>query len=148
MDKIENGNIVKQNKVIIDGIDTTFINYENQIYIFTDGYLEYYNAKTNRQFHFGSPEIDNVRKFCIANNVDIKTALEKDKNLGLPAYPSPQNQYIYLHILETHERDYNKRINTYDSHKEELQDNKILKAVWQKWANESEFKQPIEWKKY
>jgi len=146
IEKIENENIVKQNAFLTDGIDTTFINYENHFYIFTDGYLEYWNSNANRQFYFGNPEINRVRQYCINNGVDIKTALEREKTLGLPAYRSANNQYVNLHILETHERDFNKKLNTYSNPKG-LRDNEILEAVWRKWAEESGFKS-FEWKKY
>src|SRR5690606_4218818 len=40
--KIENKSIIKKNAILTNGTDTSFINYENHIYIFTAGYLEYY----------------------------------------------------------------------------------------------------------
>ena len=49
-DKIENDGFVKENTFLTDGIDTTYVNYDNHIYIFTDGYLEYLNKKENGQF--------------------------------------------------------------------------------------------------
>ena len=60
IDKIENEPILKKNTYLTDGIDTTFINYDNHIYIFTDGYLEYLNKSENSQFYFGSSEIEKV----------------------------------------------------------------------------------------
>jgi hypothetical protein len=146
IEKIENEKIVKMNTFLTNGFDTTFINYENHIYIFTDGYLEYWNPNANRQFYFGSLEINKMRQYCVNNGVDIKTALEKEKYLGLPAYRSSKNQYIHLHVFETHERDFNKKLNTYSNPKG-LRDNEILEAVWRKWAEESGFKN-FEWKKY
>ena len=146
IEKIENENILKHDTFLAAGLDTTFINYENHIYIFTDGYLEYWNPNANRQFYFGSPEINKVRQYCVNNGVDIKTALVSDKSLGLPSYRSIKNQYVNLHILETHERDFNKTLNTY-RYPKGLRDNEILEAVWRKWAEESGFKS-FEWKKY
>lgn len=146
IEKINNDPIIKQDTFLTDGIDTTFINYENHIYIFTDGYLEYLHTNTNRQFYFGSPEINKVRQYCINSSVDIKTALEKDKTLCLPVYSSSKNQYLNLHILETHERDKNVKLQTY-SNPTGQRDNEILEAVWRKWAIESGFKS-FEWKKY
>jgi hypothetical protein len=148
MEKIENENIVKQNKNIVIGGDTTFLNYENHIYIFTDGYLEYNSSKTsnNKQFYFGKTEINNIRKYCVENKINITTALKKGKNLGLPAYRSSKNQYIYLHILESHERDKDTKFLQYENIKG-LRDNEILEAVWRKWAKESGFKN-LEWEKY
>jgi len=146
IEKIENENIVKHNTFLTDGVDTTFINYENHIYIFTDGYLEYWNPNANRQFYFGGTEINRVRQYCVNNGVDIKTALEREKALGLTAYRSAKNQYVNLHILETHERDFDKKFNTYRN-PQGKRDNEILEAVWRKWAEESGFKS-FEWKKY
>lgn len=146
IEKIENEPIIKKNTSLTDGLDTTFINYDNHIYIFTDGYLEYLNKDANRQFYFGSQEIENVRQFCKANNVDIIKALETNSSLCLPVSKSKKNQYIDLHILETHERDRNDILQTY-KHPTGQRDNEILEAVWQKWARESGFKSFV-WKKY
>jgi len=148
IEKIENENIVKQGKVIPIGIDTTFINYENHIYIFTDAYLEYAlsEKQKNSQYYFGALEIERVRQYCVNNGVDITTALKKDKSLRLPVCKSKKNKYLNLHILETHERDKDTKFQTY-RHSKGLRDNEILEAVWQKWATESGFKS-FEWKKY
>jgi hypothetical protein len=148
IEKIENKNIVKQDNILTNGIDTTFIHYENHIYIFTDGYLEYAfsQKQKNSQYYYGNSEIEKVRKFCMDNGVDIKTALEKDNALCLPACTSTKNQYINLHVFETHERDKDSKFNTY-KYSKGLRDNEILEAVWRKWASESSFKS-FEWKKY
>ncbi|NTV67336.1 MAG: hypothetical protein HGB06_06580 [Chlorobaculum sp.] len=146
IEKIENEPIIKKNTYLTNGIDTTFVNYDNHIYIFTDGYLEYQNKSSNSQFYFGSSEIDKVRQFCKANNVDIKKALETNNSLCLPPNKSEKNQYINLHVLETHERDKNDSLQTY-KYPTGQRDNEILETVWRKWATESGFKS-FEWKKY
>lgn len=146
IEKIENEPIVKKDTYLTDGIDTTYINYDNHIYIFTDGYLEYLNKSTNNQFYFGSSEIDKVRQYCKTNNVDIATALKDNSSLCLPKVTNDKNQFINLHILETHERDKNSKLQTYKN-PTGLRDNEILEAVWRKWATESKFKS-FEWKKY
>ncbi|MDR6845809.1 hypothetical protein [Flavobacterium granuli] len=146
IEKIENEPIIKQNTNFTNGVDTTFVNYDNHIYIFTDGYLEYSNKSTNSQFYFGSPEIDKVRQFCISNNINITKALQTNSSLCLPLSRSAKNQYITLHIFETHERDKNDKFQTY-KYPKGLRDNEILEAVWRKWAKESGFKD-LEWKKY
>ena len=94
IEKIENENIVKQGKVITNGIDTTFINYDNHIYIFTDGYLEYVSTekRQNNQFYFGNLEIESVRKYCIHNHVDIATGIQREKSLCLPICKNSKNQ--------------------------------------------------------
>jgi len=148
VEKIDNENIVKLCTVITDGIDTTFVNYENHIYIFTDGYLEYAlsEKRQNSQFYYGNEEIERVRKYCIDNNIDVTTALQKDKSLCLPVIDNIKNRFLNLHILETHERDKDIKFQTY-KYKKGLRDNEILEAVWRKWAEDSGFKS-FEWKKY
>jgi hypothetical protein len=146
IEKLENESIVKVDKYLTNGVDTTFLQYENQIYLFTDGYLEYINKNLNDQFYFGSPEIEMVRQFCKTNRVDIAKALEMKHSLGLPPYRSIKHQYVNLHVLETHERDKNNKFQTYKYPKGQ-RDNEILEAVWRKWAIESGFKS-FEWKKY
>lgn len=146
IDKIENEPIVKKNTFLTDGIDTTFVNYDNHIYVFTDGYLEYLNKNANNQFYFGSSEIDKIRQFCKTNNVDITKALEVNSSLCLPIIKSSKNQYINLHVFETHERDKNDKLQTFKFPIGQ-RDNEILEAVWRKWAIGSGFKS-FEWKKY
>lgn len=146
VEKMENEPIIKKDTYLTDGVDTTFIKYDNHIYIFTDGYLEYANKQANSQFYFGTPEIEKVRNFCQAKNVSVATALNSNNALGLPIYKSVKNQFVNLHILETHERDKNDKLNTY-KYAVGQRDNDILKAVWQKWAINSGFKS-LEWSKY
>lgn len=146
IDKLENKTIIKQNTILSNGIDTTFVNYDNHLYVFTDGYLEYKGKKTNNQFYFGNPEIDAIRQYCEKNEIDLKTVLDNNILLCLPPVKKDKNKQINLHILETHERDKNTKSQTYKND-EGLRDNDILKAVWSKWAKESGFKS-FEWKKY
>lgn len=145
-EKIENEPILKKDTYLTDGVDTTYVNYDNHIYIFTDGYLEYLNKSTNNQFYFGNSEIEKIRHYCKENNVDIKTALDKNSLLCLPPTKNDKNQLINLHILETHERDKNDKLQTY-KYPIGQRDNEILEAVWRKWTKESGFKS-FEWKKY
>ena len=144
--EISNEPIVKNDSYITDGIDTTFLHYDNHIYIFTDGYLEYYNKSKNSQYYFGNVEIEKVRKYCTTYNLDLLKALESNKLLCLPAYNNKSNKYINLHILETHERDKDLESQTY-SHPNGQRDNEILEAVWRKWAKDSGFKD-LSWDKY
>jgi hypothetical protein len=146
IDKLEKEPIVKQDLFVTDGIDTTFIKYDNHIYIFTDGYLEYINKKANRQFYFGSKEIEKIRTYCKTNNVSISKALEVNPSFCLPPYKGTKNEFVTLHILETHERDKNDKLQTYN-YPTGQRDNEILEAVWKKWARESGFKD-LTWDKY
>lgn len=146
IDKIENNSIIKKNTIIIAGIDSTFINYENHIYIFTDGYLEYKGKNSNNQFYFGNEEIEKIRQYCIANKVNVETALKNNISLCLPAVKNDKNKFINLHVLETAERDKNIKLQTYKN-PIGLRDNEILEEVWRRWAEHSNFKS-FEWKKY
>lgn len=145
-EKMENEAIVKENTYLTDGVDTTFINYDNHIYLFTDGYLEYRNKGTNSQFFFGSSEIDAVRQFCKANKLSIANALASNSSLCLPPSKSIKNKAVNLHVLETHERDKDDKLQTY-AYPTGQRDNEILEAVWRKWAIESGFN-TFEWRKY
>lgn len=146
IDKIENKTFIKKNTILTNGIDTTFVNYDNHIYIFTDGYLEYKGKNLNKQFYFGDTEIVNIRKYCKVNNVDIETAIKNNISFCLPPIKNDINHLINLHIMETHERDKDIKLQRYNNDKG-LRDNEILEAVWRKWAKESGFKS-FEWKKY
>ena len=146
IEKISNENIIKVDAFLTDWVDTTFLNYENHIYIFTDGYLEYRDKNENNQFYFSDPEIEEVRKYCINNKVDIIKALELNSTLCLPPYQNKFNKYITLHVLETHERDKIVKKNKY-KHPTGQRDNEILEAVWRKWAKDSGFID-LTWGKY
>lgn len=146
IEKIENEPIVKEETSLTDGVETTYINYENHIYIFTDGYLEYGNKSVNNQFYFGKDEINKVRQYCIANKVNIQTALDTNSSLCLTPIKNKKNKLVNLHILETHERDKNDKLQQYD-YPIGQRHNEILEAVWRKWAAESGFKS-FDWKKY
>ena len=145
-EKIENEPIIKKNIILPDGIDTTFVNFENHIYIFTDGYLEYVNKKTNNQFYFGNTEIEKIRQFSLANKMEIIKVLENNKSMCLPISQSKKLNNINLHVFETQERDKDDNLLTY-KYPQGQRDNEILEAVWRKWALESGFKS-FEWKKY
>jgi len=146
IDKLEKEPLIKNDTFLTDGLDTTFIKYDNHIYIFTDGYLEYLNREVNNQFYFGNSEIEKIRTYCKTNNVTIKKALEDNPSLCLPSYKREKNKLVTLHILETHERDKNDKLQTY-KYPTGQRDNEILEAVWKMWAIESGFKDII-WEKY
>lgn len=145
-DKIENDGFVKENTFLTDGIDTTFVNYDNHIYIFTDGYLEYLNKKENGQFYFGVNEIKQIRNYCNTKKVTVNKALELNSSFSIPAVKEEKNKTINLHVYETHERDKNEKLQTYNFEKG-VRDNEILEAVWRQWAKDSGYKS-FEWKKY
>jgi hypothetical protein len=148
MEKIEkNEPIIKQDTVLTHNGDTTHIHYENHIYIFTDGYLEYSLAQKhkNSQYYFGAAEIEKVRR-CIGPGKSAEEVLNNDNSKCLPPHHTYKNKFINLHILETHERDKDPISLTY-TYPKGLRDNEILEAVWRKWAMDSGFKS-FEWRKY
>ena len=145
IEKINNESLVKKNSVLLSDIDTTQLIFENNIYLFTDGYLEY-SKSNNQAYYFGENQIKNIRNYCLLNNIDIKNALKSNPKLGLPAYQSPLNKLINLHILETHERDKDVITLGYKN-QPGLRDNEILESVWSKWAEESGFNK-FTWEKY
>jgi hypothetical protein len=146
IEKIEKESIIKKNKHLTNGIDTTFINFENHINIFTDGYLEYKGKNINDQYYFGIKEINKIRILCKVKKLSITEALKLDNSLKLPAAYDNINNNINLHILETHQRDKNDELQNYNNPKG-LRDNEILEEVWRIWAKESGFKS-FEWKIY
>ena len=146
-EKIRNDGFVRFSKVLSSGgMDSTYLNFENHIYILSDGYLEYQNKEMNPQFYFGKDEIERIRKYCQANRIEVSKAVQEQDSLKLPPLKNPNNNFIHLHVCETHERDKDDLKQTY-SHPAGLRDNEILEAVWRQWAKESGF-QSLEWEKY
>lgn len=144
-EKITNEINLKSSK-LLSKEPKTFGVFFNHIYILTDGYLEFQTKNADAQFYFGVPQISKLRNYCINNNVDVATALNRNNSLGLPKVTNPKNKKIYLHVWETHERDKNMSSQTY-KYPIGLRDNEILESVWKKWALESGFK-GFDWKKY
>jgi hypothetical protein len=146
IEKINNQDIVKLNK------DHTFRNrklvdvFDNHIFIFTDGYLEYLKTGSSGQFYFGANEINKLRLYCLKNKLNVNEALIKKPELGLTPYKINNNMLVNLHVYETLERDKDPKLLVYKN-PVGLRDNEILEAVWRKWATESGFKS-FEWKKY
>jgi hypothetical protein len=146
-EKTSNEKFVKSGLVLTsNGVDTTFLNFDNHVYILTDGYLEYQNKDMNPQFYFGKEEIERIRKYCQTNRIEVSKAVLVQDSLKLPPLKNSNNKLIHLHILETHERDKDDVTQTYRN-PAGLRDNEILEAVWRQWASESGFLS-FEWEKY
>jgi hypothetical protein len=147
LDKIENDIIIKKDTFSTDGLDTTFIKYDNHVYIFTDGYLETKGKplNTSEYYYFSSNEINRVREYAVLNNVSPRDALRLNTSLRLPKKPQKNNSLVQLHILETDDRKYNPESGK-SEHPDGLNDNDILKAVWKQWAEDSRFKGELKWK--
>ena len=95
---------------------------------------------------FQEIENDNLAEIVASNNVVVTKALDDNPSLCLPPYKGKKHKIVTLHIMETHERDKNDKLQTY-KHPIGLRDNEILQAVWRKWAIESGFKD-LTWDKY
>jgi hypothetical protein len=147
IDKIENDNIIKKDTFFTDGLDTTFVKFENHIYIFTDGYLETDKrpATITGTFYFSETEIDKIRSFAQCNNVTPEEALRMNEAFRLTKAPQKKNSIVRLHVLETNDRDYDV-IKGKWKYTHGLNDNDILKAVWKRWAKDSNFKGDLNWK--
>jgi hypothetical protein len=104
------------------------------------------NKKENSQFYFGVNEIKQIRDYCKSKKVTVNKALEQNSTFSIPPVREEKNKLIKLHVFETHERDKNEKLQTYQFPKG-VRDNEILEAVWRKWAKESGFIS-FEWKKY
>ncbi|RFZ92866.1 hypothetical protein D0C36_15865 [Mucilaginibacter conchicola] len=147
IERIEGGGLIKKDHSVTIGDEITRTHFSNHIYILTDGYLEFkFAGNPSNEYYFGVPQIEKLRKFCVAKGLTPGKALEANSSLGLKGYASTYNRLIDLHVLETAERDKDLIYLTY-SHPKGLRDNEILEAVWRKWAKDSGFRS-LEWKKY
>lgn len=135
---INDGNTIKKSFSIIGESDTTTIHYNNHLFLFTDGYLEFNRTAGNPKFFFGVDEIENVRNYCKANNIKPTEALKKNLTLRIEPLSCEKNKMIHLYILETYDRGLNETKGTLKN-SGDLSDNAILEAVWRQWANESGF---------
>jgi hypothetical protein len=113
--------------------------WENDVFLFTDGYLEFNNMK-NSKFSTPSSKIIEIRKLCLQNKKNPTDILDTYPNLKIEPILNKAFNHIKLHILETYDRGIDK---TTGISKEAISDEIILKSLWNKWALESGFPQPI-----
>ncbi len=133
-------NIKKPYNRISENGDTTTYNFINHIFIFTDGYLEYSpNSSDEKEFYFGTAEIESVRKFCKENNVSVENAIKNNSKFKIRPLFSKNNKLVNLYVLETTDRGIDIEKGTVRN-TGELSDNNILKTVWEIWAKESGFR--------
>jgi len=114
------------------------VNYYNQLFIFTDGYLEFSKNGANSGFYFGKHEIERVRQYCLKNNLSPDSAIRNNKTLKLQPLKCDNNKFVNLYVMETDDRGLNELKGTL-SHTGDLSDNNILRVVWKIWAEESGF---------
>jgi hypothetical protein len=145
-DKIKNSNLIKKTVVTHTELGTSKRLYDNHLFIFTDGYLEYYSKGAVKSRYFDYKKIETIRDFCIKKKCYPKEAIDKYSYLPrLPHLFSIINKDIALYIMETNDRHYDKNTGS-NLYENGLTDNDILKAVWKKWAKDSGFKKFV-WQK-
>lgn len=142
--EVNTGNHIKKPEYIISETDTTTLKYYNHLFIFTDGYLEYSTATGSKDFYFGEPQIEAVRKFCKTNKVSPEEAIRNNVQFKIRPLVSDNNKYVNLYILETDDRGFNVQKGTLKN-TGDLSDNNILRLVWKIWAEESGFRH-FEWR--
>jgi hypothetical protein len=142
--EVNGGNHIKKPSLLLGESDTTQIKYDNQLFVFTDGYLEFSKEDGNAAFYFGQSEIDRVRKFCMINKVSPEDALKNNPSWKLRPLKCENNKLVNLYVLETSDRGLNAQKGTL-KYTGDLSDNNILKTAWELWAAESGFKHFI-WK--
>lgn len=144
--EINNGNHIKKTSYLYSENDTTTILYNNHLFVFTDGYLEFSKKDGNIEYFFGQPEIQKVRKYCVKNKIAPIDAIKNNPEFKLRPLKSDNNKFINLYVMETYDRGLNEQKGTL-KHTGDLSDNNILKIVWETWAIESGFKHFI-WKQF
>lgn len=130
---------IKNSQSIYDSILEADQVWENDVFLFTDGYLEFNNMK-NSKFSTPSSKIFQIRKLCLQNKKNPSEILDIYPNLKLEPILNKAFNHIKLHILEAYDRGIDK---TTGISKEAISDEIILKSLWNKWALESGFPQPI-----
>lgn len=142
--EVNSGINVKKPNLIIGENDTTEIKYNNHLFLFTDGYLEYSKKDGDTDFYFGQPQIEKVRAYCKANKVGPEDAIKNNLGFRLRPLKSDNNKFVNLYVMETYDRGLNQQKGTLKN-TGDLSDNNILKTVWQNWALESGYKNFV-WK--
>ena len=138
--EIANGLCNKDSKTIITQYDTTYLNYENHLFLFTDGYLEFRKKGADSDFYFGYKEIDRIRRrMKKTGETDITEFLIAHPEYSIPFVDHSNAKDIHLYVLETYDRGINKKYGTIKN-AGPLSDNNILKHVWEFWAENSGFK--------
>jgi hypothetical protein len=94
----------------------------------------------NSKFSTPSSKIIEIRKLCLQNKKNPTDILDTYPNLKIEPILNKAFNHIKLHILETYDRGIDK---TTGISKEAISDEIILKSLWNKWALESGFPQPI-----
>lgn len=139
---------IKTSKSLPNSLNNSkeIFNYNNHIYLLTDGYLEYIGKNLNSQFYFSTKEIEKLRSYSNKLGKTPKETLKLNPELGLPPINNESFKLINLHVYETLSRDFNYETKV-NIHPKGYEDNAILEVVWEKWAMDSGFKS-FEWGKF
>ncbi len=144
VNEIGSGKSIKKDQYIFDGKDTSMIKFHNHLFIFSDGYLEYSKEYGDPELYFGQPEIEELRKHCIKENISARQAVKDNPYFRIKPLKSDNNRFVRLYVLETDDRGLNIETGTLKN-TGDLSDNNILKTIWEIWAIESGF-QHFTWK--
>ena len=144
-EEIISGNYIKKPEYLISDSDTITLYYHNHLIIFTDGYLEFSTKSGSKEFYYGVPQIEALRKFCRTKKVSPEHAIRNNHQFKLRPLYSENNKLVNLYVLETDDRGFNSQKGTYQN-TGELSDNNLLRLVWEIWAKESGFKH-FEWRR-
>lgn len=142
--EVNTGNHIKKPEYLISETDTTTLYFHNHLFLFTDGYLEYSTTAGSKDFYFGEPQIEALRKFCRINKVSPEEAIRNNQQFKIRPLVSDNNKFVNLYILETDDRGFNVQKGTLKN-TGDLSDNNILRLVWKVWAEESGFRH-FEWR--
>jgi hypothetical protein len=143
--EVSAGNHIKKPEYLINETDTITLYFHNHLLIFTDGYLEYSTETGSKDFYYGEPQIEAVRKFCKINKVSPEEAIRNNPQFKIRPLVSENNKLVNLYILETDDRGFNVQKGTIKN-TGDLSDNNILRIVWKVWAEESGFRH-FEWRR-
>ncbi|NUM50679.1 MAG: hypothetical protein HUU48_06130 [Flavobacteriales bacterium] len=142
--EVNTGNHIKKPEYLISETDTTTLYFHNHLFIFTDGYLEFSTTAGSKDFYYGEPQIEALRKFCRTNKVSPEEAIRNNPQFKIRPLVSENNKLVNLYILETDDRGFNVQKGTLKN-TGDLSDNNILRLVWKIWAKESGFRH-FEWR--
>jgi hypothetical protein len=142
--EVNSGNHIKKPEYLYSENDTTTLYYNNHLFLFTDGYLEYSTTTGSKDFYYGEPQLEILRKHCRSNKVSPEEAIKNNSQFKIRPLVSEYNKFVNLYILETDDRGFNIQKGTLKN-TGDLSDNNLLRLVWKVWAEESGFKN-FEWK--
>jgi len=137
--EVNKGDHVKYPRIILGDNDTTYLEYENILFLFTDGYLEYDTIAGGSDFYFSNEKITAIREYCKKNKVAPQDAIRQNIDFRIRPLKSENNKFVDLVLLETYDRGLDGKTGTLKN-SGDLSSNNILKCVWSDWAIQSDYK--------